>query len=143
MTKRELEYDRDVAPAGRRINGTVPNRKYPDGRPVPVAMEDTTFSKRDGSYQNGILGDHGKALGRIENLSVEIVKLLGGTATAASVTSLSGKVEALSTLLNSKSGAATDTATVAAQVIEALGEGFAKEVVSEMGRQLAGKEEGK
>lgn len=71
------------------------------------------FTKGDGAYQNGLIGDIIRAVGRIETV---LARLEARPAAAPA--------------------AATDPAIIAAAVVDAIGVDLAKEVVAELGKKL-------
>lgn len=139
MTVREDRFDKAVAPAADRILGTIPDRRDAAGRPVQVAMENTTYSKGDGAYTNALIKDGHRQDARIMEAVNRVEVALGLTATKADVSVLGGKLDALEGLLaDSDGGQDIDAAAVAAQVLELLPDSLAADVVTAMGRQLAG-----
>lgn len=109
--------------AADRINGTIPDRRYQDGTPVKVAMEDTAFSKADGGYQNRILEqDFAPTLGRLE-------QALGTKLDKDDGHSLRLAIEAQ---------AAGDAPSIAAAIVAAIGTDLAGEVVTALAERLAG-----
>lgn len=126
-TPREEAFDKRLIPAADRINGTVPDRRYPDGRPVQVAMEDTTFSKADGAYQNGLLKDIAALIERGHKAQGLILE---------SVQKLDSNLLALKSVVEAKEAGTVDAEAVAAQLVEVLGEGLAEEVAEVFARRL-------
>lgn len=129
MTAREEMFDNRVTPAADRINGTIPGRTHKDGRPVQVMMEDVGYSKADGAWTNGILGDLAVLGNRI---------LSEVTGAKQEQQELAGDVEALRVLIVNREAADLDPAAVAAQVLHLLPDTIAEDVVTAMGRQLGG-----
>jgi hypothetical protein len=126
-TPREDAFDKRVTPAADRINGTIPDRRNAAGKAVPVAMEDTTYSKRDGAYTNGILQDIAALIHRghaAQGLVLEEVKKLDSELLA-----LRGVIEA-------KEAGTVDADAVAAQIVELLGDDIGDEVIEAIVRRL-------
>lgn len=126
-TPREDAFDKRVTPAADRINGTIPDRRNAAGRPVQVAMEDTTASKRDLMYQNMVMQD---AIALIHRGHEAQGLILDG------VKKLDSGLLALRSVLDAKASGTVDAAAVAAQIAQLLPKQDAKEIVAELGRQL-------
>lgn len=102
------------------------------------ALFKNTFTKADGAWQNGFIEKtFDKADGAYQNAILARI-LSAVTDSRTATTALSGKVDALSSLLQAREdGATLDAEAVAAQIAELLPKQDAGAIVDALARRLA------